>query len=140
MINEFIIGAKDDEEVELKDVKLVKNGYGYCLNITYRVEDDKKVQDFNIPRLQLPIVSNRFRIRTERDGYYEDYVADIGLGEMKMLPTYGTGGGPRYTITTAKTKTKEMTLDEIEKKLGHKVKIVNEKPAKKKADDWEIEL
>ena len=134
MISEFDIGVKNDEIVELKDVKLVKNSYGYCLNLTYRVEDSTEIRDFNIPCMCLPIVHNRFKIRTERDGYYEDYTANVGLGDMKMMPSGIGGAGPRYTITTVKTKTKEMTLDEIEKKLGHKVKIVNKKPTKKKKE------
>jgi hypothetical protein len=125
MINEFIIGSKKDEKVELKDVKLIKNKYGYCLDLTYRVEDDKEIREFNIPSLRLPIDENRFVIRNEHSEYYNNYFADIGFGLRRMFGTDGCDRNPCYTIKTIETKTKEMTLDEIEKKLGHKVKIVN---------------
>ena len=41
---------------------------------------------------------------------------------MRLLPDETDSA---FTVKTIKTKTKEMTLEEIEKKLGHKVKIVN---------------
>jgi hypothetical protein len=124
-ICEFDIGRLEDEKVELRDVKLIKNNYGYCLNLTYRVEDNTQIRDFNIPCLHLPISFKRFMIRTERDQFFENYVADVGFGNMNMLPGSIGCDSPAYTIKTIKEKTKEMTLEEIEKKLGHKVKIVN---------------
>jgi hypothetical protein len=126
MISEFYIGSQKDEKVELKDVKLVKNSYGYCLDMTYRVEDKAEIREFNIPCLRLPINNDRFRIRTTGDGPYLSYIADVGFGQQAMMPSgAGLNDRVRYTIKTIETKTKEMTLAEIEKKLGHKVKIVN---------------
>lgn len=126
MVNEFIVGGNENEEVEIKSVKLIhKVPYGYCLDITYRVEDDKEIREFNIPYLQLPLISNRFIVRNESDEYYSTYVADVGYGKVRMFGSITRDAGPCYTIKTIKEKTKEMTLAEIEKKLGHKVKIVN---------------
>jgi hypothetical protein len=53
---------------------------------------------------------------------YTVHTADIGFGDMQLLPD---DDGNAYYVRVLETKTKEMTLDEIEKKLGHKVKIVN---------------
>ena len=126
MINEFYIGTKKDEKAELKDVKLIKKNNSYYLDLTYRVEDDKEVREFNIPCLHLPINNGRFRIIHEHNlPYYNRYLADIGFGETRMLGADACECGSCYTIKTIETKTKEMTLEEIEKKLGHKVKIVN---------------
>lgn len=125
MINEFIIGTKKGEKAELKNVKLVENSYGYCLDITYRVEDDKEVREFNIPCLQLPLNPHTFKIRNDCDEYSNFYIADVGYGPMKMFGTVARDRGECYTIKVLETKTKEMTLEEIEKKLGHKVKIIN---------------
>lgn len=125
MISEFYIGSQKDEKVELKDVKLVKNSYGYCLDMTYRVEDEAEIREFNIPCLRLPIFKDRFLIRNEWGDCFNRYTADVGFGEARMLGGDGCECNPCYTMKTIETKTKEMTLDEIEKKLGHKVKIVN---------------
>ena len=125
MINKFIIGGNKNEKVELKDVKLVKNSYGYCLDMTYRVEDDAMVREVHIPYLQLPISPYIFEIQNDWDEYCSFYTADVGFGPMRMFGTVVKDKGECYNIKVIKEKTKEMTLAEIEKKLGHKVKIVN---------------
>lgn len=124
-IQEIIIGGTDKAKVELKNVKLIKNCYGYCLDVTYHIEDDAKIQELHIPYLQLPINSSKITIRNDWDPYYNRYTADVGLREVKMFGTVSENAGECFTIKTIKEKTKEMTLEEIEKKLGHKVKIVN---------------
>lgn len=125
MINEFIFGGNKNEKVEVKDVKLIKNSYGYCLDMTYRVEDDKEVREVHIPYLQLPISPTIFAIGNDWNEYYSFYTADVGFGPMRLFGTVGKDKGECFTIKTIKEKTKEMTLAEIEKKLGHKVKIVS---------------
>ena len=126
MIDEFIIGCNDDQEVNIKNVKLIhKEPYGYCLDITYQVEDDTEIREVHIPYLQLPLNSNRLVIRNDWDEYCNFYVADVGFGKTRMFGSVARDRGECYTIKVLKTKTKEMTLEEIEKKLGHKVKIVN---------------
>lgn len=125
MINKFIIGDNKNEKVELKDVKLIKNSYGYCLDMTYRVEDDTEIREVHIPYLQLPISPHIFEIRNDWDEYSSFYVADVGFGPMRMFGTVAKDKGETFIIKVIKEKTKEMTLAEIEKKLGHKVKIVN---------------
>ena len=112
-------------KVELKNVKLIKNSYGYCLDVTYHIEDDAEIRELHIPYLQLPLSLDRIKIRNEQSKYYNLYTAECGLSEVKMFGTVAADMGECFTIKTIKEKTKEMTLEEIEKKLGHKVKIVN---------------
>jgi hypothetical protein len=64
-------------------------------------------------------------IQNDNGNYWNHYYANVGFGPFKMLGADGCECNPCYTMKTIKTKVKEMTLEEIEKKLGHKVKIVN---------------
>lgn len=126
-MTDFQIYQSDSQtKVELKNVSLVKNRYGYCLNITYRVENDREILAVNLPCLHLPIRTDILTISREHDMYFNgDYTANIGFGDLNLKASGIGGSGPAFTITVIEEKTKEMTLEEIEKKLGHKVKIVN---------------
>lgn len=121
----IIVGGTNNSKVELKNVKLVKNSYGYCLDVTYHIEDDAEIRELHIPYLQLPLNHNYIEIRNDWNSSYNRYTAYCGLSEAKMFGTISENAGECFTIKTIKEKTKEMTLEEIEKKLGHKVKIVN---------------
>lgn len=46
---------------------------------------------------------------------------DVGYGEQDVRPDF------KYIDRIVEYATKEMTIEEIENKLGHKVKIVNKK-------------
>lgn len=124
-INEIICKTSTYDKVELKDIRLKKHKmYGYCLDITYRVDRLEDIVDINVPCVRLPISYDEFTLKSELFPYCTVTTADFGLGELEVITEVGE---PAYKITTVKTKTKEMTLEEIEKKLGHKVKIVSDK-------------
>ena len=112
-----------DCKMSLKKVKLVEDGgYGYALDVTWTIETPERIQEFNIPRVWLPI-SNGLRISSDEDYYGgQRRTADIGFGDMAIG---FNNHDPVFTIKTIEEKTKEMTLEEIEKKLGHKVKIIS---------------
>ena len=114
----------NDGKVTLKKVKLVKDGgYGYALDITWTVETPERVQELHIPRVWLPIKSEAICISYNHDYLYGGTRRRIDIG-FGPLPVGFDNAEPEYTLTTIKEKTQEMTLEEIEKKLGHKVKIV----------------
>jgi hypothetical protein len=122
--NKIIISNDKNCKTTLKKVKLVKDGgYGYALDVTYTIETPECVQELNIPRVWLPIQNSDIQICTDPDYIYggQECRADIGFGFQNI----GFRNEHAFILTTIETKTKEMTLEEIEKKLGHKVKIVN---------------
>ena len=126
-VSQYIVAGDKNTKVELSKVEFSEDEQGYYLDLTYTIEDDRSIQTCHIPRLRLPIHRHDFNVTfRESDFYlgsmYYEHVADIGFGEMKLLPDKG---GNCYYVTLVEEKTKEMTLAEIEKKLGHKVKIVN---------------
>lgn len=120
-----------DRKVTLTDLELKKDVYGnYYMAAKYRIEDTSSIRELSIPHIHLNISQSKAVIRMD---YLEicdkvtDLItpeADIGLGFMPLLME-----NPRnmayFTETVLEEKTHEMTLDEIEKKLGYKVKIVN---------------
>ena len=122
---EIVCCSTEYNKVELKNVALKKHDmYGYCLDVTYRVERSEDIVDVNIPWVRLPIMNDYLTIKTERFPHCSVVSTNFGLGELEVIHNIGEAV---YTIKTIKTKTKEMTLEEIEKKLGHKVKIVSDK-------------
>lgn len=97
--------------------------YGWCISVSAIQEDDEEVREIYFPRIQLPI--NRARIKTRFSypcpGVSRCYV-DLGFGELPVPGNNITA----YTKKVIETKTKKMTLKEIEKKLGYKIELISE--------------
>lgn len=116
----------------LTNLELFKeNGY-YYLHATYQSENDREVYELDFPKLYLgylydnPII--HYGLCTT--SIAEPDTVDLGFGRLIAQRKDGMTGF--YTRKTIKEKTHEMTLEEIEKKLGYKVKIVTKE--KKKND------
>lgn len=121
MIDMYTVNKNNGSTMKLKNVKLNNDIYGYSLSLTYNIESLGEISELHIPRVSLPFKEHDLTIT--RSGYaYEDVSADVGFGMVRLMPG---DAGAYFTTKVIKTKTKEMTLEEIEKKLGHKVKIVN---------------
>lgn len=111
----------------LMDVKLNKepNNGGYSLCLTYKGEDEHgNIHEKVLSGVPLPLYSNTryFEYREEIGCYNPDrYFLDIGYGMLSVPKNFKT------VDRIVEYACKEMTLEEIEKKLGHKVKIVAEK-------------
>ena len=118
----------------LKDLKLYKEDNRYYLHAEYEKEDDDKITRTIIPKIELPVMHYP---------YIENYEGlcgircniDLGFGTLSALR--GDVSDPRNGKTcnatdvffanyVIKTKTKKMTLSEIEKELGHKIELVSE--------------
>lgn len=107
-------------KVDLIDVSFGKDGLGYYLSPKYRLETDRSVREIYIPKARLPINYGRLVIGFNHKA--NNPSCDFGLGELLL---YADDAGHTFYETVIEEKTKEMTLEEIEKKLGHKVKIVS---------------
>lgn len=100
---------KNNIRVDLIDLTLAKDELGYYLSPRYRVETSNDIREIYIPKARLNIDRHMFNIVDDS-------------GECLM---YCDINGVRYYDTLIETKTKEMSLEEIEEKLGHKVKIIS---------------
>ena len=118
----------------LKDLKLYKEDGKYYLHAEYKKENDDEITRTIIPKIELPIMHYPFI--ESYDGLYGIRCnIDLGFGALTALR--GDVSDPRngktcdatdvfYASYVIKTKTKKMTLSEIEKKLGHKIELVSE--------------
>lgn len=106
------------DNVTLKDLKLVKdqNRRGYALEATYIIENDSGIYEAKIDGVRLPVNPSYCMMASSlsSDAYWERSI-DIGYGDQPF---------DSYTVTTLEEKVKEITMADIEKKFGCKVKIV----------------
>lgn len=105
----------------LKDLQLHKDPQweSYYLSAVYTSDEQDGLYEIRIPRIELPV---RFGmpdiIISMACGCEVERTIDLGFGELTM---------PKPFIKKLiKSKVREMTMADIEKELGCKVKIVSE--------------
>lgn len=116
--------SNNEGDCNLKELTLNQDEHGYYLTAVYEYEDLETKRAVTFHKIRLPISRHDAIVSHEYSPYSLSYVTnvDIGLGPMQM----GLNKDCIYfTDKVLETKTREMTLEEIEKQLGHKVKIVN---------------
>lgn len=127
--------------VILKTCELVEDKDLYYLHLIYGYEDDYGVYELHIPKMLLPIrkdvipsveMSNLDRLYLMDNTAYADFHGqkfELAEGDISCKDLNGDDvhTRARSLICTLLEKKHEMTLEEIEKKLGYKVKIVSEK-------------
>lgn len=114
------------------------NGVPY-MKLVYEYTDDKGTHKVTIPRLDFPYELTRIpTIHTEIFGSnFFDSIRTISLdSDVVLWPhTVDTKEGPvtdvRYFDELIIPKVHEITLDEIEKKLGYPIKIISNKEKNK---------
>ena len=125
-VKHMITKPQDElDNVSLTSLKLRHDPvWGYVLDATYQIENQSEILEYHIPKIRLNINEHSFKVSKREDPYFGAccWVADVGDGPKELICD---NTGNFWTERLIKTKTKEMTLEEIEKKLGHKVKIVN---------------
>ena len=106
----------------LKDVKLNKESgnRGYSLCLTYSGKDKfGNIHEQIISGVPLPLYNNSRTIQSELSiGSITEQYVDVGYGNV-LVPR-----DCKVFDRIVEYATKEMTLEEIEEKLGYKVKIV----------------
>ena len=126
-----------NEKFKLVDVELIKEkdeyfGLQCYLKLTYEYEDSKAKHLLVVPKLRLPINSYRFEYHQNVNGYYGD--VGFGFNEMVKTDVEGVTNGCRpiaFYIKELEKKFTEMTLEDIEKRLGIAIKLVAKKEENK---------
>ena len=123
------------KDVKLKSVKLVEEEkqYGYrhfYLDVTYTyIDKEGNKHEINFPKIELPIRENvlptiNSEICSDRRLFTSNNTIDIGFGELNIRRDseniYAKDRIVEYCY-------KEMTIEEIQSKLGYKIKIVDKK-------------
>lgn len=111
------------------DVKINKSDNRYVLCLTYKYHDEYgNTHETVINNVPLPLYNhvdditiNDLRSSELFLDFCMHKTIDVGFGEQDVRPDF------TYIDRIVEYATKEMTIEEIENKLGHKVKIVNKK-------------
>ena len=100
---------------DIEDLKLIEEDGEYFLDISILIDSRFETGRYKC-MAKLPITSSRFSISED---ICRGKMIDIGFGNLPCV------GGVTYQTIEKKEQT--MTLSEIEKKLGYKIKLVSEK-------------
>lgn len=116
-IQEIYVDSSSTVEIENMEIEKVKNEYedNYFLNVSM-ITDDKYRKLRYTTKLKLPLRPAETSISVSRWGAT---TLNLGFGELVCV------GEPKIDVILEKKQ--DMTLEEIEKKLGYKVRIINEK-------------
>lgn len=108
----------------VKDLQLYKEDNKYYLSAIFNHEDMIGKYEMHVPKIKLPISSNRslnHEVETSFGKPLHTVIVDFGFGGLYAEPF--TDEDHFFTLTCLEEKVHEMTLDEIEKKLGYKIKL-----------------
>lgn len=119
-----------NDKYELKDLQLYKEDGCYYLMAVYHHENEKGIYEVIIPKIRLFIRKEpSMKIPLQRYGRYaETPTIDLGFGDCAIL---SDADGAMYMEKLIEEKIHDVTLNEIEKKLGFKVRVVSEKEKEK---------
>lgn len=119
----------------IKSAELYEENSKYYLDLRYVIENQNEIREYHIPKVRLPIEFAQMESETHCTG--DDHLY-LKLPDQKLALEKGyarinfASNSSRhfhdvyYGSAVIKDKRKvEMTIEEIEKKLGHKIKIVN---------------
>ena len=110
-------------QISNEKIELYEEDGRYFLRCDFDYEDRYAYYKGHIERIVFDF--RLYSIKEEDEGWSRKISVDLGIGkDLTVLPD---ADGNYFTITVVKEKTYEMTMEEIEKKLGHKVKIITKK-------------
>ena len=116
---------------ELKDIQLYEENGQYYLRLKYIIEDDHKIEELEIPKVVIPVNSHALPHLNYECNYsgaeHCELCAGGGCDSIRVFKgDTSEANHVYYTTKTIKEKSIELTLSEIEKKLGYKIKIISE--------------
>lgn len=130
------------KDVQLKNVKPYQDEYGHWfLKLVYTYDDDKGKHELIYPKVELPF--DMCRIPYIFNNSAEDFICMLNshtfgyeaychMHEGAIKDPRTGEELPKCTVADilVEPKVHEMTLEEVETKLGYKVKIVSNKDTK----------
>ena len=121
----------------LDEVRLYEEDGQYYISAKYTYEDDSVIKEIIVPKIVIPFCHDEvYGIHIEKE-YPEprfirtrpEWYINTGLGKLKLekgsLPGYGCPN--IYSEKIIERKTHDMTIEEIEKILGRKIRVVGDK-------------
>lgn len=131
------IKKENKEHSTLTEYEVFEEGGQLYIKLVYILEDEHRIEKLTIPKVELPIFTKFKPIIGERCETF-DCIGQFKIPNMSCKMCFDSGqfwfnvrrsnsyteDDIFYMIETVKEKSVDMTLEEIEKKLGYKVKIV----------------
>ena len=126
----------DINNVELSDIIPFKEDGDWYLKLIYKYEDEKGKHTFAIPKAAIPFgqryipsINVPLADMLSSENPYIECSDSMPLHNsvFELATERGVKNKGFYFDIITEYAVKEMTLDEIENKLGYKVKIVNKK-------------
>lgn len=116
----------------VEKVELYEEDKGYYLRISIIVKEGRRIFRRTYPKVPLGTFIGDTSIREETrigyDSFNTTYKLTICGNEFKLMPGRMVGDGAPYKYIVKSDlihePTVEMTIEDIEKKLGYKVKII----------------
>ena len=105
----------------LKDLELYKENDEYYLSALIVHEDNNGVYEVRIPKLLLPVKVNHPNMYSVHEFGHCSVSVDLGFG--KLYARQFDDKNTLFTYTLIEEKVHEMTLTEIEEKLGYRIKL-----------------
>lgn len=111
----------------VKDLQLYKENNKYYLSALLDHEDKRGIYEVSMPKIRLPIYSD-CAINAESNNYFgtPHYTVTVNFGFGELDVESLDENNNFYTLTCLEEKVYEMTLAEIEKELGYKIKLKEE--------------
>ena len=132
----------NEDNVELYSISPFKEDGRWYLNLIYKYENENGKHTVVIPKASLPFNQQCLPVIRSSPSYNEYFLERPYIDCVDSMMLYkstcdlaierGVKEPAYYFDIITEYATKEMTLDEIEEKLGYKVKIVNKKKGKNK--------
>lgn len=126
------------KNVKLLDKEVIEENGQLYLSLKYLYEAMDGIHELHIPRVALNILTKEIPdYRRENNMFYgtdESYICvpghnyDLNPATLDVINKFGeivTIQKAKYVEVLVKENQVEMTIEEIEKKLGHKIKIVS---------------
>ena len=112
-------------KISNENIELYQEDGRYYFKVDFDYEDDYAYYKGKIERI--PFDFRLYSIKMRNDDYFFNSKTKItvNLGMCEDMEIYPNNNGDYFTLTVVKEKIYEMTMEEIEKKLGYKVKIVS---------------
>lgn len=111
-------------KISNEKIELYQEDGRYYFNVDFDYEDDYAYYKGQIERI--PFDFRLYSIKMQSADCLSNTTTKItaNLGLHSDMEIYPNKKGEYFTLTVVKEKTHEMTIEDIEKKLGYKVKIV----------------
>lgn len=121
----------NNKKVELIKLELREDDNRFFLHAAYQIEhNDGSIEEYDIPNIKVPLSKGDFPSVEIEHGtmcHSQNDICRIGTDDSLLRVFPDKNGQVMKSKRIKEPDPKEMTMEEIEKKLGYPIKIVKEK-------------